>query len=273
MVEIILSGASRGIGRALALELGRDPNHHLVLVARDQARLEALATDIERLGGWARAVPADLSSLAAARALGQRLASMVGQGATLIHNAGMWPHHRELTTDGLEQGFAVNHLGPLVMQKPLLEKGVLGRLMVVSAGLIAKGRFDPARTPTGQDFSLVRTYGTTKLCFALATRDVAAAYPALDVVVLHPGAVRTDLVMWPGPMGWMLKMVKKNWESPEDCAARLQRILARERWSSPGEARWLFKERETHWPAIAEDQTTRRAVREATTEILTSLGF
>jgi NAD(P)-dependent dehydrogenase (short-subunit alcohol dehydrogenase family) len=273
MADILLTGASRGIGQALARELGKGPDHRLVLVARDRGRLEALATEIERQGGWARAVGADLSVLSEARALGERLAGMVGAGAILIHNAGVWPHNRALTADGLELSFAVNHLGPLVMQRPLLEKGVLGRLMVVSAGLIAKGRFDPERTPTGKDFALVRTYCTTKLCFALATRDVAAAYPSLDVVALHPGVVRTDLGMWPGPMGWMLKVVKKGWEAPEACATRLQRILSRERWSTPGEARWLFEESLAPWPPAADNETTRRLVRETTAMILAERGL
>jgi NAD(P)-dependent dehydrogenase (short-subunit alcohol dehydrogenase family) len=268
MADLIVTGASRGIGHALALALADRREDRLVLVARDRARLDALVTAVEQKGGRAIAVPGNLSSLTEARALGRHLSDTVAQGATLIHNAGLWPARRVLTPEGLETAFVVNHLAPLEMQRALLDAGRLRRIMVVSAGLIVKGLFDAARTPTGKDFSSIRTYCNTKLCFALAMRDVAAAHPELDVVVLHPGVVRTDLGARPGLLGWLLTRIKRGWEAPEVCAARLARILARERWSPAGEARWLFEEQDQPWPAVAEDEATWHAVRETTARLL-----
>jgi NAD(P)-dependent dehydrogenase (short-subunit alcohol dehydrogenase family) len=268
MADLILTGASRGIGHALALAVAGQRGERLILIARDRARLDALAAQIEGEGGSALAVPADLSSVAGARALGERLAGLATNGATLVHNAGVWPHRRALTPEGFETAFVVNHLAPVAMQELLLEAGRLRRIMVVSAGLIAKGRFDPARTPTGDDFSALRTYCTTKLCFALAMRDVAAAHPGVDVRVLHPGVVRTGLGARPGPVGWLLSWVKRGWETLETCAARLARLLARERWSSPGQAAWFFEEEEHPWPAAARDEATRQAVGDTTARLL-----
>jgi NAD(P)-dependent dehydrogenase (short-subunit alcohol dehydrogenase family) len=265
MSDLILTGASRGIGRALALSLARGAKGtRLLLVARDRQRLGALAAELTALGCRALVVPGDLSTCAGARDLGERLAGLVQPGATLVHNAGLWPSKRTLTVDGLEMAFAVNHLAPLLMQQPLLDAGLLRRVLVVSAGLLIKGRFDAERTPTGEDFSGIRTYCTTKLAFALAMRDVAATHPELDVVVLHPGVVRTDLGARSGPLGWLLSLVKRRWESPEACAERLTRILARERWSPPGDARWLVEEAEHPWPPVTQDERTRQAVRDVT---------
>jgi NAD(P)-dependent dehydrogenase (short-subunit alcohol dehydrogenase family) len=254
------------------MALAGQSGDRLVLVARDRPRLDALVTAVQQKGGRAIAVPGDLSSVAGARALGKQLAELAAPGATLVHNAGLWPSKRVLNPDGLETAFVINHLAPLVMQKALLDAERLRRVMVVSAGLLVKGRFDAARTPTGDDFSSIRTYCNTKLCFALAMRDIAAAYPALDVVVLHPGVVRTDLGARPGPIGWLMSLVKRSWEAPEVCAARLARILTRERWSSPGKAHWLLEETDQPWPAVAEDGATRLAVRETTARLLTSSG-
>jgi NAD(P)-dependent dehydrogenase (short-subunit alcohol dehydrogenase family) len=263
MSDLVLTGASRGIGRALALELaGR--GERLLLVARDAERLTSLVAEVEARGGRAVAVPGDLSSVEGARLVGRRLVELAGGGATLVHNAGLWPSARVLNSDGLETAFVVNHLAPLALQQVLLDAGRLTRVMVVGAGLMVKGRFDAARTPKGEDFSAIRTYCSTKLAFAVAMRDVAAAHPAVDVVVLHPGVVQTDLGARRGPIGWLLSLVKRRWERPEVCAARLARILARERWSPPGDARWLVEETEQPWPAIATDEATRRAVRDAT---------
>ncbi|RKG80091.1 SDR family NAD(P)-dependent oxidoreductase [Corallococcus exercitus] len=268
MTDLILTGASRGIGHALALALAPIQNQRLLLVARDAGRLQALAADVERLGGHALAVSGDLGTVEGARKLGERLAELVTPGATLVHNAGLWPSERVLNADGLETSFVTNHLGPLVMQRSLLEAGRLRRILVVSGGLLVMGRFDAARTPTGEDFSGLRTYCNTKLCFALAMRDVAAAHPEVDVVVLHPGVVRTDLAARPGLVGWLLSQVKRAWERPEVCAARLVRILQRERWSPPGDARWLMEEAERPWPAVTENAATRQALRDTTARLL-----
>lgn len=268
MTDVIITGASRGIGRALAVALGTRSADRLLLTARDPAQLATLVAEIEARGGKARAVPGDLGSLAGARALGRALANLLEPGATLVHNAGLWPAARAQSPEGYEAAFVVNHLGPLAMQQALLDAGKLRRILVVSAGLLVKGRFDAARTPAGDDFSAFRTYCTTKLCFALAMRDIASAHPELDVLILHPGVVRTDLGARPGLLGSLLSLVKRRWESPEVCAARLVRVLGRERWSPPGDARWQVEEHEQPWPPAAEDAAARKAVRETTARLL-----
>jgi NAD(P)-dependent dehydrogenase (short-subunit alcohol dehydrogenase family) len=207
-------------------------------------------------------VAGDLGDLAGARALGERLRRGVRPGATLVHNAGLWPSALERTAEGLEASFVVNYLGPLAMQGPLLEAGLLRRVMVVSAGLIAAGRFDAARTPTGGDFSALRTYASTKLCLAVAARRLAKEHREVDWLVLHPGVVRTDLGVRPGALGTLVGWLKRFWESPETCAARLLRLLERERWSPPGEARWFFEEAEKPWPASVEVAGLSEALRE-----------
>ncbi|MDB4967966.1 MAG: hypothetical protein JWN44_3655 [Myxococcales bacterium] len=263
MTDLVLTGASRGIGRALALELA-SRGERLLLVARDAERLASLVAEVEGRGGRAVAVVGDLSSVEGARLLGRRLAELTEPGATLVHNAGIWPSARVLTAEGLETAFVVNHLAPLALQRAMLDAGKLRRIMVVGAGLMTRGRFDARRTPTGEDFSSIRTYCSTKLALAVAMRDVAAEHPEVDVVVLHPGIVQTDLGARGGPVGWLVSRFKRRLERPEVCAARLARVLGREGWAERGEARWLFEEAEQPWPEVASAEGTRQAVREAT---------
>jgi NAD(P)-dependent dehydrogenase (short-subunit alcohol dehydrogenase family) len=267
MEDIVLTGASRGIGRALALALA-SPDRRLSLCARDAGALASLREEITARGGHADIHTANIGTLAGARTLGAHLAPSLVAGATLIHNAGLWPSARQLGPEGLEQAFVTNCVGPLLLQAPLLAAGRLRRVMVVGAGLMVKGRFDPARTPCGEDFSWWRTYASTKLAFAVATRDVARAHPEVDFLVIHPGVVRTDLGATGGPLGWLLALVKRRWESPDVCAARLCRVLEQPRWSKPGEARWMFEEAVQPWPEAAAQQATADAVRAATAPLL-----
>lgn len=245
MTDIVLTGASRGIGRALALALP------------SSVRVHALARDIVALEELARARPntvvhsVDLASRRAAAALGRTLAGSLPSGLVLVHNAGLWPTKRE-EVEGLERAFVVNCVAPLALQRPFLEAGKLSRILVIGAGLMVKGRFDATRTPAGDDFSWLRTYCSTKLAFATAMRDVARAHPEVDVAVVHPGVVRTDLGARKGVLGWLVDRVKRRWESPEDCAARLVALLEHDRWSPAGDARWFFESEEQPWPPIVE---------------------
>src|SRR5688572_18442331 len=134
MADLILTGASRGIGRALALAVAPTASR-LLLVARDQARLDSLKIELGRHGERALCVPGDLSSIKAARALGHKLAEVASEGPTLVHNAGIWPSRLQRSVEGLESAFVINHLAPLAMQEPLLAARRLSRVMVVSAGL------------------------------------------------------------------------------------------------------------------------------------------
>lgn len=272
MDDLILTGASRGIGHALALELARTRKYRLILVARDAARLESMAGEVRALGSEAVTIAADLGSVSGARRLGQQLVAKVNAGATLVHNAGLWPSRRNFSPEGLESAFVVNHLAPLALQEPLLERGLLARIFVVGAGLMVKGRFDPGRTPKGADFSGFRTYCTTKLCFAVAMRDVAARHPDIDVAVVHPGVVRTDLGARSGLLGWVLARAKRRFEPPERCAARLAKLVLAERWSPPGEARWWMESTQQPWPAAASDPATRASIRDVTTRLLAAQG-
>ena len=255
MSDLIITGASRGIGRALAFaHASGHPDDRLFLVARDRTRLADLAGE---------KLTADLSSLAAARQVGAQLADLVAPGTTLVHNAGLWPHALNLTADGVEESFAVNCLAPLALQAPLLAANKLARILVIGAGIMIKGRFDADRTPAGKDFSALKTYANTKLAFAVAMRDVAKDHPEVDVLVVHPGVVRTDLGARPGILGKLLSLVKRRWEDPAVTAERLERILAKDRWSPKGDARWWIEEKEHPWPKNADDAKTRDAIRSA----------
>lgn len=84
----LVTGASRGIGRAVALELARQ-GAHVVALARTQGALEFLDDDIRAAGGEATLVPADLCDFDAIDRLGAQLYERWGRLDILIGNAGV----------------------------------------------------------------------------------------------------------------------------------------------------------------------------------------
>ena len=84
----LVTGASRGIGKAAALELARR-GHHVVATARSKLALEKLDDEIKALGGTATLVPMDLKDKTAFETLGQALATKFGRLDGLLGNAGV----------------------------------------------------------------------------------------------------------------------------------------------------------------------------------------
>jgi 3-oxoacyl-[acyl-carrier protein] reductase len=89
MRTALVTGGSRGIGRAIALELA-STGHRIVLSYRqDVARADATVAYIRALGGEAVAIASDVTKAADVRALGDRVTSEFGGADVLVNNAGV----------------------------------------------------------------------------------------------------------------------------------------------------------------------------------------
>lgn len=270
---LLLTGASRGIGRALALALA-DPERMLLLTASSEDRLQEVAREVQARGGQALVFAADLSSLDGARALAEQVRAQPID--TVVHNAGLWPRQRELVPisakgDGpqVERAFMINHLAPLALQQQLNALPTLKRVVFVSAGLIAMGRWDRDKTPSGHDFSPFRSYCTTKLCGAFAAQGLAAERPDLEVVAFHPGVVRTDLGQRGG--GWLDGLAagfkRMFFEAPERCAERAAQVILHHR-PERGRCAWLDEATPKPWPQAAQNAQARAEVHEVSAALL-----
>ena len=207
----VVTGATGGIGRWIALLLAQ-AGHPVVLVGRDRARGEAAQAWMAQQSG---AVPelmlADLSSLAATRALGQAITARHPRIHLLVNNAGVFRARRERTVEGHDVVLAVNHLSPFVLTRGLLgalRAGAPSRIVTVGSSTSDRARIDPANLELDRRWGMVRAYSQSKLAVMMATFEWARRLDGSGVVanVVHPGAVATGLVRTPGVIGlaWRL---------------------------------------------------------------------
>ena len=204
----LVTGASGGIGPWIALGLAR-AGLHVVLAGRDRARTESVRSWVA--GQVAASAPelelADLSSLAEARALGERVAARHGALSVLVNNAGVFRHRRTLTGEGRETVLAVNHLAPFVLTRallPALAAAQGARVVNVGSSASDHAGIDPDDLELARRWDLVRAYARSKLALTMATFEWAERVPRVGFLVVHPGGVRTGLVRAGGivQFGW-----------------------------------------------------------------------
>jgi NAD(P)-dependent dehydrogenase (short-subunit alcohol dehydrogenase family) len=195
----IVTGANRGIGRATAEGLAR-LGASTVLVCRRREDGERVSRDLAS-SGWPApdVVAADLSSLESIRAAASEIQSRYPQVHVLINNAGIIPRSREVTIDGLEMQFAVNHLAYFLLTNlllPQLRAGAPSRIVNVSSGAHAHVKLDFTDLQSERGYRPQEVYSRTKLANLLFTYELARRLDGTGVTAnsLTPGVVATRML-------------------------------------------------------------------------------
>jgi retinol dehydrogenase 12 len=193
MTLVLLTGATRGIGRAAAIQLARQ-GAEVALVGRERERVQAVAEEARAAGGGATLVHehvADLTLMADVRALAAEARERYGRIDVLANNAGALFASRQLTSEGLERTFALNHLAPFLLTNLLRDRLTGGRVVTTASDAHTSGRLDLDDLQSERSYAAMRVYGTSKLCNILFTRELAKRAPELHANCFHPGVVRT----------------------------------------------------------------------------------
>jgi len=194
---VLITGATSGIGRVAARELAA-LGARTFLVARDRARGEATLAEIRRTAGGDRAtlLVADLSSQAEVRRLASDVRQRTGELHVLLNNAGAIHTRRQLSADGLEVTFALNHLAYFLLTRellPLLEASAPSRVVNVASSAHRGARMDWDDLLGERRYSSWKAYGQSKLANILFTRELSRRLAGKGVTAnaLHPGVVAT----------------------------------------------------------------------------------
>ena len=240
----LVTGAGRGIGRAISLGLAAG-GARVALLARSQDELDEVARAVQQLGGVALVTRADVGEPDEIAQVVRATLEELGEIDILVNNAGVvWPLAASVTVDPAEWATAIriNVTGPVALTfavlPTMLERG-WGRIVNVSSGAAAR----PAGMIGGN------AYVTSKAALEAHTLNLAAELDGTGVTVnvYRPGGVDTAMQGWirdqdPGRIGVELhERFVRNYEensllTPERSAssllARLPGEVTGEIWSA-----------------------------------------
>ena len=186
MSTALVTGASRGLGRALAAGLARE-GFDLIIDARDAVALDAAAGALRAAGATVTPVPGDVTDLAHRAAL-LAAAAAAGRLDLLVNNAGTLgasplPALADYPPDELRAAFEANVIAPIALTQLVLP------LLRASGGAVLNITSDAAvEAYTGWG-----GYGAAKAALEQASNVLAAEEPTLRVWWADPGDLRTDM--------------------------------------------------------------------------------
>jgi len=221
--RIILTGASEGIGRALALALA-SRGARLALAARDRDRLESLAQECRTRGGEAIAVPTDVTNQQDLEWLVAESVKSFGGVDAVVHNAGitMWSRFDALKDlEIIERLMEVNYYAPVKLTALTLPHLRQSRGLIVAIASLSGLTGVPERSGyAASKHAMVGFFDSLRIELAGSGVDVTVVAPGFVVSEIHKRAVGPD----GEPLGES-PMVQSKIMTADECAARIVRAM------------------------------------------------
>ena len=248
--RIIITGASGAIGSVVAREMAA-AGRPVVMACRNPRKAEAVRDAIlaDLPGAEIGILPLDLASLDSVRAFAESIGPEPVEA--LFNNAGTISKSYSLTLDGLENTFAVNYFGPVLLTRLLIPKMAPEARIVNMVSLTCRyvSVDEGSLRPAPGDFSQLGTYARAKLAMLRFSMELARRCPRLRINLADPGIVNSNMISmgrWFDPLADIL--FRPFCKSPQKGAGPALAAL-----SSPERNRYFVGKRCTTIPSRFQD--------------------
>jgi retinol dehydrogenase 12 len=195
----VITGATSGIGYAIARGLA-DLQHTVVMVGRNPQKGENALDTIRRETNNQKVhyFNVDLCSQNQIRTIGNQIQTQFPTIDVLINNAAQWNSNFELTADGVEKQFAVNHLAYFLMTHllyPSIAKSKNGRIINIGSDSHRYGKINYNNLNLKGEYHGLKAYGQSKLAnlhFSYYLHQIKKE-DHVSVYCVQPGLVKTDI--------------------------------------------------------------------------------
>ncbi|KAF2841762.1 NAD(P)-binding protein [Patellaria atrata CBS 101060] len=219
---VLITGVSKGIGKALVEEYLLRPNCTVIGTVRDSTKYDELKSSPTADGSRLLLVSIENTSQSdPAKAVEEINAAGIDHVDIVIANAGLSPTPGPLDTYDIQDimdAFTINTASPILLfqaVKPLLEKSRAPKWLSISSGAASIGKLEVH----GAHF--VSAYGISKAGLNFFTVAVHAANPNLIAFAIHPGLVQTEM----GNQGARMQGLEKAPVTLKECTTKTMAVL------------------------------------------------
>ena len=265
---VLITGGTSGIGRVTVRELAR-MGAKVVVVGRDPAKLDA----IKRETG-ADAIRADLQLVGEVRRVAAEFRDKYARLDVLVNNAGAVFSARQVTAEGLERTFALNHMAYFTLTAALLDllrASAPARVISVASEASRGGRIDFGDLQMERRYLGVRQYCNTKLMNLLFAFELSRRLEGSGVTsnAVHPGTVASSFAMQGAGLFGILARIARPFLIGEEKGARTQIWAASEPALGAVTGKYFVRRREKSPVRAALDPAAARRLWEESEKLVT----
>jgi retinol dehydrogenase-12 len=217
----LITGATDGIGKETAIGMAKN-GYNLILIGRNEEKGKKVTEEIK---GIAESIDidffkADLILMKEVSRVADEVSRKYDKIDVLINNVGAYFAFRDVTEEGFERTFALNHLGYFLMTKkllPLVEKSDYKRIVNVSSSAHYGISFEFDNLNGENKYRGFKTYQKSKLANVMFTYELAKKVKDLGITAncLHPGFVASKFgnnnnLLWRGILGFAKTLMAIN---------------------------------------------------------------